>query len=159
MNDTSRYIVAIVLAMIILFSWQIIFPVEEPISQNNIVENTPNLSPEDTEDKNFIETIKQETCSPSPVIIENDRLEGSIDLCGAKINEIFLKKFNTSTDENSDYVQLFSNSSYWVNAGWLAPRGADFLLPDEIRFGSWNRRVPFSHQAVLLQFHGKMIKA
>ena len=131
MNDTSRYIVAIVLAMIILFSWQIIFPVEEPISQNNIVENSPNLSPEETEDKNFIETIKQETCSPSPVIIENERLEGSIDLCGAKINEIFLKKFNTSTDKNSDYVQLFSNSSYWVNAGWLAPRGADFLLPDE----------------------------
>ena len=131
MNDTSRYIVAIVLAMVILFSWQIIFPVEERVSPNNIIENSPNLSPEETKDKNFITTVNKETCSSTPVIIENERLEGSIDLCGAKINEIFLKKFNTSTDENSDYVQLFSNSSYWVNAGWLAPRGADFLLPDE----------------------------
>jgi hypothetical protein len=58
MNDTSRYIVAIVLAMIILFSWQIIFPVEEPIVQNNIVENSPNLTPEETKDKNFIPTLK-----------------------------------------------------------------------------------------------------
>ena len=33
--------------------------------------------------------------------------------------------------KDSEYVQLFSNSSYWVNAGWLAPRGANFLLPDE----------------------------
>ena len=131
MNDTSRYIVAIVLAMVILFSWQIIFPVEERVSPNNIIANSPNLSPEETKDKNFITTVNKETCSSTPVIIENERLEGSIDLCGAKINEIFLKKFNTSTDENSDYVQLFSNSSYWVNAGWLAPRGADFLLPDE----------------------------
>ena len=54
MNDTSRYIVAIVLAMIILFSWQIIFPVEEPIVQNNTVENSPNLTPEETKDKIFI---------------------------------------------------------------------------------------------------------
>ena len=31
MNDSSRYIMAIVLAMIILFTWQILFPVEQPI--------------------------------------------------------------------------------------------------------------------------------
>ena len=30
MNDTSRYIMAIVIAMIILFTWQILFPVEQP---------------------------------------------------------------------------------------------------------------------------------
>ena len=30
MNDSSRYIMAIVLAMIILFTWQILFPVEQP---------------------------------------------------------------------------------------------------------------------------------
>ena len=72
MNDTSRYIVAIVLAMVILFSWQIIFPVEERVSQNNIIENSPNLSPEETKDKNFITTVNQETCSTTPVIIENE---------------------------------------------------------------------------------------
>ena len=30
MNDSSRYIMAIVIAMIILFTWQILFPVEQP---------------------------------------------------------------------------------------------------------------------------------
>ncbi|MDC3320868.1 hypothetical protein OAV10_01350, partial [Hyphomicrobiales bacterium] len=68
MNDTSRYIVAIVLAMVILFSWQIIFPVEERVSPNNIIENSPNLSPEETKDKNFIRTVNQEICSSTPVI-------------------------------------------------------------------------------------------
>ena len=131
MNDTSRYIVAIVLAMIILFSWQILFPVEDQIIPTNIVESSPKVSVEENDKNNFTEVVNKDICSPNPIIIENESLEGSIDLCGAKINEIFLKKFNTTTDQDSDYVQLFNESSYWVNAGWLAPRGANFLLPSE----------------------------
>ena len=131
MNDTSRYIVAIVLAMIILFSWQILFPVEDQIIPTNIVESSPKFSVKENDKNNFTEVVNKDICSPNPIIIENESLEGSIDLCGAKINEIFLKKFNTTTDQDSDYVQLFNESSYWVNAGWLAPRGANFLLPSE----------------------------
>lgn len=131
MNDTSRYIVAIVLAMIILFSWQILFPVEDQIIPTNIVESSPKFSVKENDKNNFTEVANKDICSPNPIIIENESLEGSIDLCGAKINEIFLKKFNTTTDQDSDYVQLFNESSYWVNAGWLAPRGANFLLPSE----------------------------
>ena len=131
MNDTSRYIVAIVLAMIILFSWQILFPVEDQIIPTNIVESSPKFSVKENDKNNLAEVVNKDICSPNPIIIENGSLEGSIDLCGAKINEIFLKKFNTTTDQDSDYVQLFNESSYWVNAGWLAPRGANFLLPSE----------------------------
>ena len=131
MNDTSRYIVAIVLAMIILFSWQILFPAEDRIIPTNIVESSPKFSVKENDKNNFTDVVNKDICSPNPIIIENESLEGSIDLCGAKINEIFLKKFNTTTDQDSDYVQLFNESSYWVNAGWLAPRGANFLLPSE----------------------------
>ena len=131
MNDTSRYIVAIVLAMIILFSWQILFPAEDRIISTNIVESSPKFSVKENDKNNLTEVVNKDICSPNPIIIENGSLEGSIDLCGAKINEIFLKKFNTTTDQNSDYVKLFNESSYWVNAGWLAPRGANFLLPSE----------------------------
>ena len=131
MNDTSRYIVAIVLAMIILFSWQILFPAEDRIIPTNIVESSPKFSVKENDRLNLTEVVNKDICSPNPIIIENGSLEGSIDLCGAKINEIFLKKFNTTTDQDSDYVQLFNESSYWVNAGWLAPRGANFLLPSE----------------------------
>ena len=131
MNDTSRYIVAIVLAMIILFSWQILFPAEDRIIPTNIVESSPKFSVKENDKNNLTEVVNKDICSPNPIIIESGSLEGSIDLCGAKINEIFLKKFNTTTDQDSDYVQLFNESSYWVNAGWLAPRGANFLLPSE----------------------------
>ena len=131
MNDSSRYIVAIVLAMVILFSWQILFPVEEPFTETNTVNIESNFSSTELSQTNIAKLTTKESCSSSRVIIENDRLEGSIDLCGAKINEIFLKKFNKTTDKDSDYVQLFNESSYWVDAGWLAPRGAEFILPNE----------------------------
>lgn len=131
MNDSSRYIVAIVLAMVILFSWQILFPVEEPFTETNTVNIESNFSSTELSQTNIGKLTTKESCSSSRVIIENDRLEGSIDLCGAKINEIFLKKFNKTTDKDSDYVQLFNESSYWVDAGWLAPRGAEFILPNE----------------------------
>jgi YidC/Oxa1 family membrane protein insertase len=131
MNDSSRYIVAIVLAMVILFSWQILFPVEEPLTEINTASVESNFSSTELSQTNISKLTTKESCSSSRIIIENDRLEGSIDLCGAKINEIFLKKFNKTTDPNSDYVKLFSESSYWVDAGWLAPRGAEFTLPDD----------------------------
>ena len=41
MNDSSRYIMAIVLAMIILFTWQILFPVEQTYYEQ---ENRPETS-------------------------------------------------------------------------------------------------------------------
>ena len=47
MNDLSRYILAIVLAMIILFSWQILFPVEQ--SEYSQEEDNIDLSIEEIE--------------------------------------------------------------------------------------------------------------
>jgi YidC/Oxa1 family membrane protein insertase len=116
---------AIVLAMIILFTWQILFPVEQP---NYEQENRQETSIDEitiSESNNVIPEAVV-TCDSEKIIIDNERLEGSIDLCGAQINEIFLKKFNTSADIDSDYVQLFKKDSYWVESGWLAPRGANF---------------------------------
>ena len=130
MNDSSRYIMAIVIAMIILFTWQILFPVEQPNYQQENSQEPLLDDPSIPEVSNII-PVKVVSCESEKIIIDNDRLEGSIDLCGAQINEIYLKKFNTSASIDSDYVQLFKKDSYWVESGWLAPRGANFLLPDE----------------------------
>jgi hypothetical protein len=83
MNDSSRYIVAIVLAMVILFSWQILFPVEEPLTEINTASVESNFSSTELSQTNISKLTTKESCSSSRIIIENDRLEGSIDLCGA----------------------------------------------------------------------------
>ena len=131
MNDMSRYLFAIVLAMAVLFGWQLIFPPEQrEIINNEIIEQQDNIqlsvSPEDVQNYS-------EPCQEERVLIQSNKITGSINLCGAKIDEIFLKDFKTSTREDSDFVQFFnpkdSGSAYWVESGWKAPKNIRYDLP------------------------------
>ena len=131
MNDMSRYLFAIVLAMAVLFGWQIIFPPEQrEIINNEIIEQQDNIqlsvSPEDVQNYS-------EPCQEERVLIQSNKITGSINLCGAKIDEIFLKDFKTSTREDSDFVQFFnpkdSGNAYWVESGWKAPKNIRYDLP------------------------------
>ena len=131
MNDTSRYIVAIVLAMIILFSWQLLFPVEEQIISNDTVDTRPALSSEESKTINFIESKNTETCESSRIIIENERLEGSIDLCGAKINknsETYTGNF--CIDDLVLYEEGVRDFTKYADVPF-AQLALDFFLPDE----------------------------
>ncbi|HIN39559.1 MAG TPA: hypothetical protein EYM84_04730, partial [Flavobacteriales bacterium] len=133
MNDAPRYLFAMVLAMVVLFGWQIIFP---PKSSNTLEvssaldENVPiqNYQKEGVAPNTSVE------CYGDRVPINSDRVIGSINLCGAKIDEIYLKNFRTSTKDNSDFVKFFQSNQdenpYWTESGWIAPRGAEFNLPD-----------------------------
>jgi len=131
MNDMSRYLFAIVLAMAVLFGWQLIFPPEQrEIINNEIIEQQDNIqlsvSPEDVQSYS-------EPCQEERVLIQSNKITGSINLCGAKIDEIFLKDFKTSTREDSDFVQFFnpkdSGNAYWVESGWKAPKNIRYDLP------------------------------
>ena len=131
MNDMSRYLFAIVLAMAVLFGWQLIFPPEQrEIINNEIIEQQDNVqlsvSPEDVQNYS-------EPCQEERVLIQSNKITGSINLCGAKIDEIFLKDFKTSTREDSDFVQFFnpkdSENAYWVESGWKAPKNIRYDLP------------------------------
>ena len=131
MNDMSRYLFAIVLAMAVLFGWQLIFPPEQrEIINNEIIEQQDNIqlsvTPEDVQNYS-------EPCQEERVLIQSDKITGSINLCGAKIDEIFLKDFKTSTREDSDFVQFFnpkdSGNAYWVESGWKAPKNIRYDLP------------------------------
>ena len=131
MNDMSRYLFAIVLAMAVLFGWQLIFPPEQrEITNNEIIEQQDNVqlsvSPEDVQNYS-------EPCQEERVLIQSNKITGSINLCGAKIDEIFLKDFKTSTREDSDFVQFFnpkdSENAYWVESGWKAPKNIRYDLP------------------------------
>jgi len=131
MNDMSRYLFAIVLAMGVLFGWQILFPpeqsnisnIESPDSNNNIELNLPIEKP----------LTISEPCPDKRVVISNNKIEGSINLCGAKIDEIYLKDFKTSTKNDSDYVKFFNPSNdkngYWVESGWKSPKNIRYNLP------------------------------
>lgn len=131
MNDMSRYLFAIVLAMAVLFGWQILFPPE----QGNNTYNESTVINESIESALPLEQnlLISEPCSEKRIQISNDKLSGSINLCGAKIDEIYLKEYKNTTKVGSDYVKFFSpmnsENSYWLESGWKSPKNIKYNLP------------------------------
>ena len=105
MIDAPRYLFAMILAMVVLFGWQIIFPPES----RNTVDVSSALDENVSIQKYQKEEVTPNTsvaCYGDRVPINSDRVTGSVSLCGAKIDEIYLKNFRISTKDNSDYVKF-----------------------------------------------------
>src|SRR6195952_2246885 len=65
--------------------------------------------------------------------IEGTRVRGSIDLLGAKLDDLVLKDYREEIDPNSPLVRLLEPRSedhpYYIQYGWTAPAGETVKLP------------------------------
>lgn len=132
MSDMSRYLFAIVLAMGILFAWQILFPPEQrEVNSDSTIEQNNSIQSNIINDEII---NSSEPCREERVPILSDKISGSINLCGAIIDQVFLKDFKTSTKEDSDFVQFFnpkeSEEAFYVESGWKAPKNIEYNLPN-----------------------------
>ena len=132
MSDMSRYLFAIVLAMGILFAWQILFPPEQrEVNSDSTIEQNNSIQSNIINDEII---NSSEPCREERVPILSDKISGSINLCGAIIDQVFLKDFKTSTEEDSDFVQFFnpkeSDKAFYVESGWKAPKNIEYNLPN-----------------------------
>ena len=68
------------------------------------------------------------------VKIEAPRVEGSIDLRGAKLDDLVLKDYHEEISPTSPLVRLLEPRSedhpYYIQYGWTAPAGVSVKLPD-----------------------------
>lgn len=68
------------------------------------------------------------------VKIETPKLEGSIALTGARVDDLILTKYRETVDPNSSNVTLFSPSGsqhpYYAEHGWVGDGTAKLKLPD-----------------------------
>jgi YidC/Oxa1 family membrane protein insertase len=67
------------------------------------------------------------------VIIDTPRLEGSINLQGARLDDLRLKDYHETVDKSSPTIVLFSPKGspnpYYSDYGWVADPGANVALP------------------------------
>lgn len=152
MDDKRNIIMAVLLTGIILFGWPVVmdkfFP--DMAAKNEVVENANNPAndqrPIDGQQATTVNTgtIATEMAAPqirslgaalaeSPrVAIKTPRLEGSINLTGAKIDDLTLTDHRMGIDKKSAPVQLFSPSgtkdAYFSRFGWT---GTGVAVPDD----------------------------
>ena len=136
-----------------IFSWRQIFFPQQTITQtqskkeNILNQESQDLTSIDQNQNNDPTAIKtrQEIINDSKVgtnnseriIIQNDKLDGTINLTGGIIDDLILTKYKETLDLDSKNIQLFSPNNtknpYYLDIGWkeLKNEGNNIDLPNK----------------------------
>ncbi|MET3927533.1 membrane protein insertase YidC [Devosia sp. 2618] len=152
MTDNRNVIIAIVLSMVVLFGWQFFVAgpqLERAQQQAQIVAEqkaasdaalatpaTPGqaaATPAPTGTATY--ATRDEAIAANPrVSINTDDLEGSINLTGARIDDLRLKSYRETVDPESPIITLLTPSgvpnAYFAEEGWVPVAGANIVVPN-----------------------------
>jgi YidC/Oxa1 family membrane protein insertase len=149
LEDKRNIIVAMVLAALILFGWPIIteqfFPQPKPVvpggssavapANTGAVTNgtaTPDSGISGAAITGKSLPLAEALKTSSRILIETPKLKGSINLEGARIDDLLLLAHRTELAKNSPPVRLFapsgSKGAYFARFGWV---GTGVVVPDE----------------------------
>tara|TARA_B110000879_G_scaffold118684_1_gene157674 strand:- start:293 stop:1972 length:1680 start_codon:yes stop_codon:yes gene_type:complete len=122
MGDQKNLLLAILASLVVLLGFQLLFPTKDVPKIDNSQEindsfaPAPELIAELPKDRN--EIINES----ARVNIENQFINGSINLTGARIDDIIFKKYRIDLSSDSENVKFFSpngsDKSYFAQYGW-----------------------------------------
>ncbi|MBA8666431.1 membrane protein insertase YidC [Holosporaceae bacterium 'Namur'] len=126
MSDQQRLTIAVILSVLIVFTWQYFFaPPPPPPSAFEQKSGTAEFTP-DLEEANLSqeEIVKEGFKNNTRVLINNQAVKGSINLVGARIDDLTLLQYKVHPDANDANVVLFSPSKtrevYFAEFGWIS---------------------------------------
>ncbi|MES0863250.1 membrane protein insertase YidC [Ruegeria sp. SCPT10] len=138
MDDQNKnLILATALSFLVILVWFVLFPPPEPSTVAEDAEiaaideaeiQTPSATASGTvgEATAAAEDTLPEEQAPR-VDIDTPRLKGSLSLSGGRIDELFLKDYKVSIEEDAPIVELLSpvgsNSAYYALYGWAPGTG------------------------------------
>ena len=142
MDDQNKnLILATALSFLVILVWFVLFPPPEPEMPLETNEQTA-LTPEATTGSlpSVTESAPASTATDTQtrdtaladaprVAIETDRLSGSISLLGGRIDDLSLKDYRVSQDDDAEIVTMLSpvgtEGAYYALYGWAAGAGVD----------------------------------
>ena len=125
MSDQQRLTIAVILSVLIVFAWQYFFAPPPPPSTFEQKSGTAEITP-DLEEANLSgEAIVEEGFKNNTrVLINNQAVKGSINLVGARIDDLTFLQYKVHPDANDANVVLFSPSKtrevYFAEFGWIS---------------------------------------
>ncbi|TCP32847.1 membrane protein insertase YidC [Sphingomonas sp. BK235] len=142
-DESKNFVLFAVVAALILFGWPLVqnrfFPTANPPAtkvEQGKSRALPQPNADPTADSPAALRDRQQVLAESPrVRIETPALKGSINLKGARIDDLVLTRYNETVAENSPPIRLFSpagtQDAYFAAFGWrdegLRPPAADAL--------------------------------
>ncbi|WP_033926756.1 membrane protein insertase YidC [Sphingomonas sp. 35-24ZXX] len=132
MENQRNVILAIGLMALVLFGWpyalEILYPARPATIEDAIEAPRPGLDnrnavPDTGTAPKVIRSRKAVLSGTSRVAIDAPRVAGSINLTGARLDDIVLKDYREKLDKDSDLVHLFSpagtEDQYFAQFGWI----------------------------------------
>ncbi len=150
-SDNRNVILAVVLSMIVLFGWQFFIAgpqleqaqrqAEIRAAQQAEAEQLamPQASAEDgaaaaTSGTQIFADRDSALAASNRVEISTLDLEGSINLTGARIDDLELKQYRETVEPDSAIIALLKPAglpdAYFIEQGWVAAAGASVTVPD-----------------------------
>ena len=162
-EDIKRLYVTLLIALIALFVFNKMFPQKElpkeEVNVTSVVEN--NVKPQQ-QDVVKLEEIKAPALSVDKALkedtrisVKNDDLRGSIRLKGARIDNLYLKKYKESLDENSSEIELLTpaktDTPYYAEFGWVS-QDTDIKVPNSNTIWKTKQSVLSPETPVVLEW-------
>ncbi|GAA0456898.1 MULTISPECIES: membrane protein insertase YidC [Sphingomonas] len=165
-NDQKNFVLFAVLAAVILFGWQPIasyfFPAANPPA-TKIVEGksevVPNPGADPAADSPTAVRDRALVLRETPrIAIETPRLKGSINLKGARIDDLVLTRHKETIAKNSDPIRILSPSgtgdAYFASFGWSG-NGVQAPGADTVWQASGTRLTPATPVTLTTQVGGQ----
>ena len=140
MNEQRNLFLAIVLMMAVLFGWQYLVAVprmqEEQAKLADQKKTEMPLAPGVSSPQAVPSVVSRSDAlgqSPSRATIETPTLDGSINLTGARFDDLRLRQYRETPDPSSPEIELLSPMAaehpYMAEFGWIAGRGEAQTMP------------------------------
>jgi len=157
-EDNRNLLLAITLSVVVLFGWQYFYGVPQMEKQKQIAQQNqqaqsqtapvpapgsapaPAAAPGQTAAPaaapatGAVLTRDQALAQSPRVRIETPKIQGSISLTGARIDDVSLKAYRETVDPNSPIIVLLSPlggpNGYYSDFGWVAAPGSNVALPN-----------------------------
>jgi YidC/Oxa1 family membrane protein insertase len=165
MEQQRNLIIAVVLSIAILFGFQYFLPSTKPpvpASTQQAGQTSSSVAPSvPTKVVAPAPAARSAALSKSPRLrISTPRLEGSINLVGARLDDLTLTNYRESTAPDSPLVQLLSPDGtanpYFVDFGWQSVGHGEVKLPDEgTQWKTSDRTLTFDHPVTLTWDNGQ----
>lgn len=150
MTDNKNFIIAIILSSLIIFGWQYFYAAPQLEEQRQTQEQAQQqqseapAQPKATQQPGVVpqppgsapaEQPDEQIAAATPrVAIETASLSGSINLQGAQLDDLHLKRYRETVDPASATITLLSplgtERPYFAENGWTAAGSSEVKLPD-----------------------------
>jgi YidC/Oxa1 family membrane protein insertase len=151
MTDNRNVILAIVLSMLVLFGWQFFVAgpqleqaqrqAELAAQQQAAADGTPvaptapgQAAMPATDGTQSFGSREQAIAASQRITIETGDLEGSINLTGARIDDLRLKQYRETVDPASPIITLLTPAgapnAYFAEEGWVPVQGSSTAVPN-----------------------------